>query len=163
MFPEQHNSMEKQNAVIIYERKDGAHFDVTLHEDTIWLSQAQISNLFVVKKAAVSKHIKNILAEGELERRATVSKMETVQREGGRSIKRAIEYYNLDMVIAIGYRVSSRHATRFRMWATKVLRDHIIKGYTVNERRLKQEYELKVNELEKTIALLQDARTRYEK
>lgn len=147
--------MDKGQSIIIYERKDGAHFEVTLKNETIWLSQQQIANLFVVLKPTVSKHIKNIFADVELERRATVSKMETVQREGGRYIKRTIEYYNLDMVIAIGYRVNSRHATRFRMWATKVLRAHIIKGYTVNEQRLKQEYELKINELEKTIALLQ--------
>lgn len=154
--------MEKQNSIIIYERKDGAHFEVTLKEETIWLSQQQIANLFVVRNPAVSKHIKNIYAEGELDKKSTVSKMETVQREGGRFIKRAIEYYNLDMVIAIGYRVNSRHATRFRMWATKVLRDHIIKGYTVNERRLKQEYDLKIKELERAVALLQAARTRQE-
>lgn len=150
--------MDKEQSIIIYERKDGAQFEVTLQKETIWLSQQQIANLFVVRKPAVSKHIKNIFADGELERRATVSKMETVQREGGRTIKRDIEYYNLDMVIAIGYRVNSRHATRFRMWATKVLRDHIIKGYTVNERRLKQEYELKIKELERAVTLLQEAR-----
>lgn len=153
-------NMSKENSIIIYERKDGAHFDVTLRDETIWLSQQQIANLFVVKKAAVSKHVKNIYDDGELNRRSTVSKMETVQREGGRFIKRTIEYYNLDMVIAIGYRVNSRHATRFRMWATKVLRDHIIKGYTVNERRLKEEYELKIKELERAVALLQGARDR---
>lgn len=155
--------MNKEQPIIIYERKDGAQFEVTLQKETIWLSQQQIANLFVVRKPAVSKHIKNIFADGELEKRATVSKMETVQREGGRTIKRAIEYYNLDMVIAIGYRVNSRHATRFRMWATKVLREHIIKGYTVNERRLKQEYELKIKELERSIALLQGAASRAQK
>ncbi|MBI2484138.1 virulence RhuM family protein [Candidatus Uhrbacteria bacterium] len=80
--------------------------------------------------------------------------METVQREGGRFIKRKIEYYNLDMIIAIGYRVNSRHATRFRMWATNVLREHIIRGYTVNQHRLKQEYDGKVKDLQKTIDLL---------
>ncbi len=152
--------MNKEQSIIIYERKDGAQFEVTLQKETIWLSQQQIANLFVVRKPAVSKHIKNIFADGELEKKATVSKMETVQREGGRTIKRAIEYYNLDMVIAIGYRVNSRHATRFRMWATRVLRDHIIKGYTVNERRLKQEYEIRVKELERAVALLQSARDR---
>lgn len=142
--------------VLIYERKDGAHFEVTLQGETVWLTQAQIANLFVVRKPAISKHIKNIYKEGELEKKPTVSKMETVQREGGRFIKRKIEYYNLDMIIAIGYRVSSRHATRFRVWATKILRDHIIRGYTVNERRLKEEHTLKIIELERTIALLQD-------
>lgn len=148
--------MEKKNSIIIYERKDGAHFEVTLQNETIWLSQQQIANLFVVRKAAISKHIKNIYAEGELSKKGTVSKMETVQREGARYITRNIEYYNLDMIIAIGYRVSSRHATRFRIWATGILREHLIKGYTVNGRRLKEEYQHKIKELEHTITLLQD-------
>lgn len=152
--------MEKKNSIIIYERKDGAHFEVTLKEETIWLSQQQIANLFVVRKPAISKHIKNIYAEGELVKKGTVSKMETVQREGARYITRAIEYYNLDMTIAIGYRVNSRHATRFRMWATQILKEYLVRGYSVNERRLKQEYELKIKELERTIALLQGAHDR---
>ena len=146
--------MQKNNAIIIYERKDGAHFDVTLQDETVWMTQKQIANLFVVRNPAISKHIKNIYAEGELPKKGTVSKMETVQREGARFIKRDVEYYNLDMIIAVGYRVSSRHATRFRMWATRVLRDHIIQGYTINERRMKEEYNEKIKELERTIALL---------
>lgn len=145
---------EKSGVALLYERKDGIHFEVKLVDETIWMSQQQIANLFVVKKAAVSKHIKHIFFDGELARKGTVSKMETVQREGGRFIKRKIEYYNLDMIIAIGYRVNSRHATRFRMWATNVLREHIIRGYTVNQHRLKQEYDGKVKDLQKTIDLL---------
>ncbi len=86
--------MQEEGKIIIYERKDGAHFDVTLKNETAWLTQAQIANLFVVRKPAISKHIKNVYAEGELDRKLTVSKMETVQREGGRFIKRKIEYYN---------------------------------------------------------------------
>ncbi len=148
--------MEDQK-VLIYERKDGAHFEVTLQNETVWLTQTQIANLFVVLKPAISKHINNIYKEGELEKKSTVSKMETVQREGGRFIKRNIEYYNLDMIIAVGYRVSSRHATRFRVWATRILKEHIIRGYTVNEQRLTQEHTLKVKELQRTIALLQKA------
>ena len=143
--------------VLIYERKDGAHFEVTLQDETVWLTQTQIANLFVVRKPAISKHINNICKEGELERKSTVSKMETVQREGGRFITRKIEYYNLDMIIAVGYRVSSRHATRFRVWATKILKEHIIRGYTVNEQRLMQEHTVKVKELQHTIVLLQNA------
>jgi len=152
------NKNECTNQIIIYERKDGAHFEVRLEGETVWMNQMQIGNLFVVKKAAISKHIKNIYHEGELEKKSTVSKMETVQREGGRVVKRDVDYYNLDMIIAIGYRVNSRHATRFRIWATKVLKEHIIKGYTVNERRLKEEYQMKITELEKTITVLQAAR-----
>lgn len=148
------SSADKQ-AIVIYERKDGAHFEVRLEDNTIWLSQQQISNIFVVKKAAVSKHIKHILAEGELLRKGTVSKKETVQREGARTVTRSIEYYNLDMIIAIGYRVNSKRATQFRIWATRVLRDHIIKGYTLNEKRIRQAQDIKIKELEHTVALLQ--------
>ena len=152
--------MEKKNGIIIYERKDGAHFEVTLKEETIWLSQQQIANLFVVRKAAISKHIKNIYAEGELLKKGTVSKMETVQREGARYITRNIEYYNLDIIIAVGYRVSSRHATRFRIWATKILKEYLVRGYSVNERRLREEYQHEIKELERTIELLQGAVSR---
>ncbi len=152
------NAKQQNNQIIIYERKDGAHFEVRLEGETVWMNQMQIGNLFVVKKAAISKHIKNIYQESELEKKSTVSKMETVQREGGRVVKRDVDYYNLDMIIAIGYRVSSRHATRFRIWATRILKEHIIKGYTINERRLKEEYQMKITELEKTITLLQAAR-----
>ena len=155
---------KKHQSLAIYKDKRGnIEFRADIGKETLWATLNQIADLFGVQKAAISKHFKNIFDSGELSPKATVSKMETVQREGGRFIKRAIEYYNLDMVIAIGYRVNSRHATRFRMWATRVLRDHIIKGYTVNERRLKQDYELKIKELEKSIFLLQSALERCEK
>lgn len=145
----------QRGEIVIYERKDGVHFDVTLQDETIWLSQNQIASIFVVKKAAISKHIKNIYQDGELERKSTVSKMETVQQEGARLIKRSVEYYNLDMIIAVGYRVNSKRATQFRIWATGILRNHTLKGYTINERRLKESQALKLKELEKTVSLLQ--------
>ncbi len=146
---------QKKGEIVIYERKDGAHFEVTLQDESIWLSQKQIANIFVVKKSAISKHIKNIYEDGELQRKATVSKMETVQREGNRTVVRNVEYYNLDAIIAVGYRVNSKRATQFRMWATSILKDHILKGYTINERRLKESRSIKLKELEKTIVLLQ--------
>ncbi len=111
-------------------RADAAH-------DTFWLTQQQVADIFDVQKAAISKHVKNIFNSGELEQKATVSKMETVQTEGVRHVKRNIEYYNLDLVLSVGYRVNSMQATRFRQWATKTLKNHILKGYTINRHRIR--------------------------
>ena len=122
--------------IIIYKSKEGPKLDVRLERDTIWLTQNQIALLFDVKKSAVSKHIKNIFISQELNANSTVSKKETVQTEGNRKIKRILKYFNLDMIISIGYRVNSARATQFRIWATGVLKEHLIKGYTVNEQRL---------------------------
>ncbi|MEW6012926.1 MAG: virulence protein RhuM/Fic/DOC family protein [Elusimicrobiota bacterium] len=124
--------------IIIYKSKEGPKLEVKLEEDTIWLTQNQIALLFNVKKAAISKHIKNIFSSKELDPNSTVSKKETVQIEGNRKIKRILTYFNLDMIISIGYRVNSARATQFRIWATKVLKEHLIKGYTINEQRLLQ-------------------------
>jgi hypothetical protein len=122
--------------ISIYQTESGA-IEVRLDQETVWVSQEQMSDLFGVQKAAISKHLKNIFTSGELDRTATVSKMETVQREGGRSVNRRIEYFNFDAVISVGYRVNSVRATRFRQWATRTLREHLIQGYTLNRQRLK--------------------------
>lgn len=111
---------------------------VLLHDETIWLSLSQMADLFDVGVPAVSKHLKNIYETGELDRKATVSKMETVQPEGARQVLRRLDYYNLDAIIAVGYRVNSRRATRFRIWATSVLKEFIIKGFALDDERLKQ-------------------------
>jgi prophage maintenance system killer protein len=112
-----------------------------------------MSDWFGVQNAAISKHLKNIFITGELERTATVSKMETVQREGGRSVNRRIEYFNLDAVISVGYRVNSVRATRFRQWATRTLRQHLTQGYTLNRQRL----EANARELEAALLLVRKA------
>jgi death-on-curing family protein len=144
--------------IVIYKTKDGkAKLEVNLREETVWLTQKQIADLFDVNVPAASKHIKNIFKDKELEYRATVSKMEIVQKEGNRIIQRMTEFYNLDMIISIGYRVNSQRATQFRIWATKVLKDHLLKGFTVNEKRLKEQKLGKLQELESAIALLQGA------
>jgi len=109
--------------------------------------------LFGVQKAAISKHLKNIFISGELERTTTVSKMETVQREGERSVKRQIEYFNLDTVISVGYRVNSLRATHFRQWATRILREYLTQGYTLNRQRL----ETNARELEAALLLVRKA------
>lgn len=114
------------------------HVRVLIHGETLWLPLAQIAELFEVQTPGISKHLKNIFESGELDRRATVSKMETVQIEGGRSVQRSIDYYNLDAIIAVGYRVNSRRATQFRIWATQVLKEYIKKGFVLDDERLKQ-------------------------
>jgi prophage maintenance system killer protein len=111
---------------------------VRLEGETLWLSQAQMSDVFDVQKAAISRHLKNIFASGELEMATTVSKMETVQTEGQRSVVRQIEYFNLDAVISVGYRVNTTRATRFRQWATRVLREHLTQGYSLDRERFEQ-------------------------
>jgi len=127
---------------IIYQSKTGSLELKTDNEyETIWLTQQQVAELFDVQKAAISKHVKNIFTSEELEYKSTVSKMETVQNESGRSVKRTIEYYNLDLVLSIGYRVNSKKATHFRKWATKTLKNHITQGYTINRHRIKTNYE----------------------
>lgn len=124
-----------KNEISIYQAENGV-IEVRLEQNDIWLSQEQMAELFDVQKAAISKHLKNIFASGELEREATVSKMETVAQEGVRRVTRQIEYFSLDAVISVGYRVSSTRATRFRQWATRLLREHLTQGYTVNHQRL---------------------------
>ena len=109
-----------------------------IKDDTIWLTQKSMAHLFGVNLPAISKHLKNIFEEGELEINSTVSKMEIVRNEGGREGKRSIDFYNLDAIISVGYRVSSQKATRFRQWATKVLNEYIRKGFVMDDERLKQ-------------------------
>lgn len=109
-----------------------------LKDETIWLSQKGMAELFDVEVPAISKHLTNIFAEGELSEDATVSKMEIVQQEGKRQVKRQVEYYSLDAIISVGYRVNSKRATHFRVWATKVLKEYMIKGFALDDERLKQ-------------------------
>ena len=123
-----------ENQIVVYQPNETVRLDVRLENETVWLTQLKIAELFGVQKAAISKHVKNIFASGELVRDATVSKLETVQTEGGRTVVRAQEFFNLDVIIAVGYRVNSRRATQFRIWATKVLKEYLLRGYSVNAR-----------------------------
>ena len=128
--------------LVIYQGKNGAiEFRGDFDKETIWGSLNQIADAFGVQKAAISKHLKNIYKEGELDKKATVSILETVQTEGKRKVARKIDYYNLDAIISVGYRVNSKQATQFRIWATKVLKQHILDGYTINKKRIGQSYE----------------------
>lgn len=123
--------------IILYEESDGrVALEVRLEQDTIWLTLSQIATLFERDKSVISRHLRNIYKEGELDRPSTVAKNATVQEEGGRTVTRQVEFFNLDAIISVGYRVNSKRGTQFRIWATNVLREHIQKGYTVNEQRL---------------------------
>ena len=128
----------QKNNIIIYQAPNGAmevRFDNI--KETIFLTQQQVGDLFDVQKAAISKHVKNIFDTRELDKKATVSILETVQKEGNRNVTRKVEYYNLDAVISVGYRVNSTQATQFRIWATKLIKEYIIKGFTMDDERLK--------------------------
>lgn len=126
--------MEHQGEIILYQPDEAVKLEVRLEDETVWLTQAQIAELFGTEVPAISKHIRNIIRSGELEKEATVSKMEIVRLEGSRKVKRVIDIYNLDMILSIGYRVNSRNATQFRRWANKVLKEYLLKGYSINQR-----------------------------
>ena len=124
---------------IFYNTLDGnINVEVYLHNEMVWLTQKKMAELFNVEVPAISKHLANIFESNELEEKSTISILETVQSEGNRSIKRKIEYYNLDAIIAVGYRVNSKQATQFRIWATRILKEFMIKGFALDDERLKQ-------------------------
>lgn len=129
---------ERFDFLIYKNGEENVSVNAVVHDESIWLTQKAMAELFGVEVPAVSKHLKNIYDEGELERVATVSKMEIVQQEGTRSVKRHAEFYNLDAIISVGYRVNSRRATAFRIWATSVLKEYMVKGFALDDERLKQ-------------------------
>lgn len=127
-----------EDKIIIYKTEDEAvSVYVRFDQDTVWLTLDQMAELFDRDKSTVSRHIRNVYQEGELTREATVAKFATVQQEGGRRVERALEYYNLDVIISVGYRVKSLRGTQFRQWATKRLNEYIRKGFTLDDDRLK--------------------------
>ena len=136
--------MEKKNEIILFENQ-GVKLEVNLKDETVWLNLDQMSNLFGRDKSVISRHIKNAMSE-ELQDIPTVANFATVQKEGGRTITRNIEYYNLDVIISVGYRVKSKNGVIFRQWANKILKDYMLKGYAVNQARL--------DYLEKTVKLI---------
>ena len=127
-----------QGEIVIYQTDDGkAKIDVRFENETVWLTQAQLAELYQSSKANISEHIKHIFEEDELEEAATVRKFRTVQNEGQRQVTRLVTHYNLDMIISLGYRVKSKIATQFRRWATERLKEYIVKGFTMDDERLK--------------------------
>lgn len=128
-----------ENEIIIYQTQDGqTKIDVRLENETVWLTQNQMAELFQTTKQNVSSHIKNIFEEGELSENSTVKDYLTVQQEGNRKVSRNISYYNLDVIISVGYRVKSLRGTQFRIWATQVLKEYMKKGFALNDDLLKQ-------------------------
>lgn len=126
------------SSIIMYTADDGlTKIEVTFDNDTVWLSIDQMAELFQRDKSTISRHIKNIFTEGELQHSSTVAKFATVQMEGNREVKRDIEYYNLDVIISVGYRVKSLRGTQFRIWATGILKEYMRKGFALDDDRLK--------------------------
>lgn len=121
-------------SIVVYKSNDGVvQLEVQLANETVWLTLSQLAMLFDRDKSVISRHLRNIYAEGELTREATVAKNATVQDESGRMVVRQIEYYNLDVIISIGYRVKSLRGTQFRQWANKVLKEYLLRGYSINQ------------------------------
>ena len=125
--------------IILYSTPQGEiKIEVFLQDESVWLTQRAMGEIFGVVKSTISEHLSNIYKCGELEKEATVRKIRTVQKEAGREISRKLEFYNLDAIISVGYRVNSHQATQFRIWATKTLKEFIIKGFILDDERLKQ-------------------------
>ncbi len=141
-----------KNEIIIYQTDDNnVDISVKLENDTIWLTQDAICALFESSKANISEHISNIYKEGELEKDSTVRKIRTVQKEGNRNVTRERIHYNLDLILSVGYRVKSKTATKFRIWATNILKEYILKNNTMAKNQIAEE---KVKTLQNTISLL---------
>lgn len=125
--------------IILYSSPEGGiELDVRLQQETVWLSQKQMSDLFGKDVRTINEHVRNVFDDGELEKDRTIRKFRIVRKEGQRQVQREIEHYNLDMIISVGYRVKSLQGVRFRQWATRILRNHIVQGYTVNQSRLQE-------------------------
>jgi hypothetical protein len=128
------SSFESKNEIVVYQADNLTSVEVKLGNDTVWLNRNQIASLFNRDVKTIGKHINNVFFEAELVKEATVANFATVQMEGDREVVRQIEHYNLDVIISVGYRVKSKQGTRFRIWANKILKDYLLKGYAVNKR-----------------------------
>ena len=125
----------ENNKIVIYQTEDGqTQIDVRLENDTVWLTQAQMADLFQTDRTSILRHVSNIYKVEELDKESTCAKIAQVQIEGKRSVKRIVPFYNLDMIISVGYRVNSKRGVKFRQWANHVLRDYLVKGYAINDR-----------------------------
>lgn len=146
---------KKENKIVLYKDRNGkVELRADVEKDTMWASQAQISELFEVNIPTVNEHLKNIFGTNELSKASTIRKFRIVQSEGGRKVKRDMNLYNLDAIIAVGYRVNSKKATQFRIWATKILHEYLVNGYSLNHHQLSMTPE-KIEGLQETIELLE--------
>lgn len=135
--------MEQQGEIILYQPDESVRMEVRIEDETVWLTQAQIVELFQSSKANISEHLKNIYKSEELIQSSTVRNFRTVRQEGNRQITRNLEYYNLDVIISVGYRVNTKRGIQFRQWANKILKEHILRRYSISQR---------LETLEKTVA-----------
>jgi prophage maintenance system killer protein len=148
---EETTALESGGGIIVYEAPDGGvRVEVLVGDDTVWLTQKQMADLFDTTVANISLHARNAYDEGELSEEATIKDSLIVRSEGGRRVRRHVQRYNLDVIISVGYRIKSKRGTQFRIWATNTLRDHLIQGYTLNEKRLRD----RGVEIEQAVALL---------
>ena len=147
--------------IVLYRDEAGPELEVRLQGETVWLTQAQMAKLFGKDVRTISEHIGNVFTENELGKGSTIRKFRIVRKEGKRSVERQIDHYSLDAIISVGYRVKSKRGTQFRIWATRVLRDHLVKGYTVYERRLKED-ERRRRELADTLKLFEGMKHKSE-
>ncbi len=154
--------MDKNKEIAIYKSKGGEiQIEVRLKEDTVWLTQKQMADLFKTTIPNISMHLKTIYSTKELEKGATIKDFLIVQKEGGRSISREVEHYNLDTIVSVGYRVNTKEGVQFRIWATNVLKQFLVNGYVINEKRLKAQ-EGKIKELYDAVKLLSHVMTQKE-
>ena len=148
------NVMKVMGDIIFYESGSGdGRIEVKLEDETVWLTLNQIAALFDRDKSVISRHLSNVYRDAELDRTSTVAKNATVQKEGQRGVSRDIEYYNLDAILSVGYRVNSIRGTQFRIWANKVLKDYLTKGYAIDHKKFKEQSR-QLDELKQTVKLL---------
>ncbi len=153
--------MNNKDQIVIFKPEGiDAPIEVQVHEETVWLNRNQLANLFDRDIKTIGKHINNVFKEGELNKEATVAKYATVQKEGDREVIRDVEHYNLDVIISVGYRVKSKQGTQFRIWANKVLKNYLVQGYAVNEKRLQQKTE-QLESLKKVVVLQEKVLSDY--
>ena len=139
--------MKEEQKIVIYQTEDGqTQIDVRLENETVWLTQAQMAELFQTTKQNVSLHLNNLYKEGELQKEGTVKEYLTVQQEGKRRVSRRVKYYDLDVIISVGYRVHSKRGTAFRIWARQIIKDYLVRGYAVNGRTLQNQSVISTDE-----------------
>lgn len=149
---------QKTNIVLYSGDEGAATVEVLIRDETMWLTQKTMAQLFNVEVPAIAKHLKNIFSEGELEETSTISKMEIVQKEGNRNVVREVNYYNIDAIIAVGYRVNSKQATHFRIWATKTLKEYITKGFVLDDELLKNGTRFGIDYFEELLERIREIR-----
>ena len=142
-----------KNEIVLYQPDATIQLEVRLQDDTVWLSQQQMAELFGTQRQAITKHLKNIFEDGELNRQATCSILELVQKEGNRMVRRPIEIYNLDVIISVGYRVNTKRGIQFRQWANRILKEYLLNGYAVNQQllHLEERIDKRFNSIEQRV------------